>query len=199
MKGIPSQAGLGGGSADAAAALRAVDRLFGLGLAGEELESVAAEVGSDVPFFVRGGARWATGRGERLAPAHAPRFAVAIVRPDARLSTPAVYRAFDRMAPPADHTPGDAPDMPALAAWARNDLWPPALALSPGLGAAARALTGAGARAALLCGSGSCVAGLADDVAHAERIVAGLEGVKAWVARPHVRTEEDGGVLGSGA
>ncbi|MGI9540039.1 MAG: 4-(cytidine 5'-diphospho)-2-C-methyl-D-erythritol kinase [Miltoncostaeaceae bacterium] len=195
-KRIPAQAGLGGGSSDAASTLRACVRLFGLDLSDDDLVEVAAEVGSDVPFFVRGGAQWATGRGERLTTAASPRFAAVVTRPDARLSTSAVYGAFDRLAPPAVRASGEPPDMPALAGWARNDLWPVALALSPRLAATARALTAAGARATLLCGSGSCVAGLADDVAHAERILGRLEGVKAWVARPHVRTGEDVGSLG---
>lgn len=190
-KWIPAQAGLGGGSSDAAATLRACNRMFDLGLSADDLGTVAADVGSDVPFFVRGGAQWATGRGERLAPAVSPRFAAVVARPDARLSTPAVYGVFDRLGPPAAPPPGDPPDMPALAGWARNDLWPAALALRPGLASTVRALTAAGARAALLCGSGSCVAGLADDVAHADRILARLEGVKAWVARPYARTGED--------
>jgi 4-diphosphocytidyl-2-C-methyl-D-erythritol kinase len=160
-KRIPSQAGLGGGSSDAAAALVAVDRLYGLGLGEDRLEAVAARVGSDVPFFVRGGAQWAEGRGERLRRASAPEFAALLVKGDAGLSTAAVYRAFDRLPAPAPHPPGEPPPrLPALAAWVRNDLWPAAFALAPGLGAAARALAVAGAGAVLLCGSGSCLAGL---------------------------------------
>ncbi|MEQ9094513.1 MAG: hypothetical protein RLN63_10440, partial [Miltoncostaeaceae bacterium] len=71
-KRIPAQAGLGGGSSDAAAVLRGAERLFGLGLGAARLREVAARVGSDVPFFVAGGAAWATGRGERLGPAGRP-------------------------------------------------------------------------------------------------------------------------------
>ena len=168
-KRIPSQAGLGGGSSDAAAVLRAADRLHGLGLGPERLEAVAARVGSDVPFFVRGGCQWAEGRGERLRPARAPGFAAVLCRPDVGLSTPRVYAAFDRLPAPPPARDGDPPGDPrALAAWVRNDLWPAALALAPGLGATARALTAAGALAALLCGSGSCVAGLFPDRAAAE-------------------------------
>ncbi|MDX6645771.1 MAG: 4-diphosphocytidyl-2-C-methyl-D-erythritol kinase [Miltoncostaeaceae bacterium] len=185
-KRIPAGAGLGGGSSDAAATLVAANRLLGLGLGGADLEAVAAQVGSDVPFFVRGGARWAGGRGERLAPedAPAPGFAALLAMPPEGLSTPAVYAAFDRMAPPP---PGDgrcAPEaMPALAAWARNDLWPAALALRPGLGALARALRAGGARAALLCGSGSALAGLVEDRDAAERVRDRLPpGAAAWTA-----------------
>ena len=73
-------------------------------------------------------------------------------------------RAFDRLPAPAAQPAGEPPPrLPALAAWVRNDLWPAALALAPGLGAAARALAAAGAGAVLLCGSGSCLAGLYPD------------------------------------
>lgn len=169
-KAIPTQAGLGGGSSDAAAVLRAADRLYALGLGADRLEAVAARVGSDVPFFIRGGCQWAGGRGEVLSPAPRPAFAALLVRPPGPgLSTARVYAAFDRAAPPPPSDSSEPPPgMPALAAWVRNDLWPPALALAPSLGATARALTAAGARTALLCGSGSCVAGLFDDRPAAE-------------------------------
>jgi len=160
-KRIPAQAGLGGGSSDAAAALVAADRIHGLGLGDEGLERVAARVGSDVPFFIRAGAQWARGRGERLRPAFAPTFTAVLAKAPGGLSTGAVYAAFDRLPPPA--SPADVPPppgLPALAGWVRNDLWPAALALQPPLGATARALSAAGAEAVLLCGSGSCVAGL---------------------------------------
>ena len=121
------------------------------------------------PFFVRGGTQWAEGRGERLRRASAPEFAALLVKGEAGLSTAAVYRAFDRLPPPAPHPPGEPPPrLPALAAWVRNDLWPAAFALAPGLGAAARALGLAGAGAVLLCGSGSCLAGLYPDRASAD-------------------------------
>jgi 4-diphosphocytidyl-2-C-methyl-D-erythritol kinase len=163
-KRIPAQAGLGGGSSDAAATLIAVDRLHGLGLGPDALEAIAARVGSDVPFFVRAGAQWAGGRGERLRPTAPPAFAAVLAKPQAGLSTAAVYAAFDRLPPPpaARDTPPPA-GIDALAGWARNDLWPAALALAPGLGATARALAAAGARGVLLCGSGSCLAGLFPD------------------------------------
>jgi 4-diphosphocytidyl-2-C-methyl-D-erythritol kinase len=191
-KRIPARAGLGGGSSDAAAALVGASRLLGVGLDPADLERVAAEVGSDVPFFVRGGVRWATGRGEVLAHGAAPAFAALLARPDQGLSTAEVYAAFDRMRPPAppDDTPAPAraPDLPA---WVRNDLWGPALALRPGLGGVARALRAAGARATLLCGSGSAVAGLFDDLQAARnaaarlhpRLVLGAVDFPGWTGR----------------
>ncbi len=182
VKRIPAQAGLGGGSSDAAAVLRGADRLHGLGLGTERLEAVAARVGSDVPFFVRGGAQWARGRGELLEPAPPPRFAALLAMPGYGLSTAAVYAAFDRLPapPPGDGRP--APDaLPALAAWVHNDLWPAALALRPALGAVARALRAAGAETVLLCGSGSAVAGLFPSEAEAERARPALAGIPTAV------------------
>jgi 4-diphosphocytidyl-2-C-methyl-D-erythritol kinase len=185
-KRIPAGAGLGGGSSDAAATLVAANRLFGLGLGDADLESVAGTVGADVAFFIRGGVRWAEGRGERLAPepASAPCFAALLAMPAEGLSTPAVYAAFDRLAPPPPDDGRPVPrEMPALAAWARNDLWPAALALRPRLGALARALRAAGADQALLCGSGSAVAGLVAGRQAAERVLARLPaGAAAWTA-----------------
>jgi 4-diphosphocytidyl-2-C-methyl-D-erythritol kinase len=179
-KRIPSQAGLGGGSSDAAVTLVGADRLHGLGLGLARLERLAAEVGSDVPFLVRGGAQWAEGRGEVLRPATVPPFAALLTKPGAGLPTAEVYRALDRMSPPPpDPAPalvaragndaprdevvarsGNDPYRGEVVARSRNDLWPAALALAPRLGATARALAAAGADAVLLCGSGSCLAGL---------------------------------------
>ena len=163
-KELPAQAGVGGGSSDAAATLVAADQVLGLGLGPERLERAAARVGSDVPFFIRGGAQWATGRGEVLEPATAPAFECVLVAPPAGLSTAAVYAAFDALpaSSPDDHAavPGHASD---LADWCRNDLWPAARALEPGLPRLHRALVAAGAAPALLCGSGSALCGITAD------------------------------------
>ena len=94
-KRIPMQAGLGGGSSDAAAVLVGMNALYGLGLAPQALEQLGAQLGSDVPFFVRGGTQWATGRGERLQARPAPDDLWAVIcGPVAPLSTADVYRAF---------------------------------------------------------------------------------------------------------
>lgn len=81
-KTLPIAAGLGGGSSDAAAALRGLDRLWGLALPRERLVELAAEVGSDVPFFLRGGTALAEARGERITPLpDAPRTAILVLVP----------------------------------------------------------------------------------------------------------------------
>ncbi len=92
QKEIPAAAGLGGGSSDAVAVLMACDRLFGTGYEVEQLESLAARLGSDVPFFVRGGTMLGRGRGTDLTPLPAIRNGkFLIVKPDIELSTSVVY------------------------------------------------------------------------------------------------------------
>lgn len=91
-KRIPVAAGLAGGSSDAAAALRGLNRLWGLGLPLSELESLGAELGSDVPFCVRGGTAIATGRGEKLQSIQAPPPCwVVLAKPPINVSTSDIY------------------------------------------------------------------------------------------------------------
>lgn len=104
-KDIPVAAGLGGGSSDAAATLLGLDRLWGLHLAKEELVECAAQLGSDVPFFLSGGTALAEGRGERISPLPTPPTSwLALAFQPNRLDnkTPAAYRALT----PAHHTDG---------------------------------------------------------------------------------------------
>lgn len=169
-KRIPTQAGLGGGSSDAAATLVGANHLFDLGLDETTLEAVGAQIGSDVAFFIRGGAQWAEGRGERLTPAPMSSFTALIVKPPFGLATADVYRAFDRLpVPPPDDGIDAPPGMPELAGWVRNDLWAAATSLRPELSGLVETLASAGAGATLLCGSGSAVAGFFDDLATAAR------------------------------
>ena len=95
-KHIPVQAGLGGGSSDAAAVLRALRTLYAPQMIDGQLEEMAARLGSDVPFFIRGGTALATGRGEKLAalPDMPPCWLV-IVKPEESHSTAAMYAAID--------------------------------------------------------------------------------------------------------
>jgi 4-diphosphocytidyl-2-C-methyl-D-erythritol kinase len=92
VKCIPAAAGLGGGSSDAAAALVAANLGWNLGWPREELAALAAELGSDVPFFLTGGAAICRGRGEQIEPLRAARLHVVVVRPPVGLSTPQVFR-----------------------------------------------------------------------------------------------------------
>ena len=92
VKRIPAQAGMAGGSSDAAATLRALRKLLKPELPGDELERIAAKVGSDVPYCVRGGTALAEGRGERLTTLRdAPRFHTVLCKPDFAVSTPMLF------------------------------------------------------------------------------------------------------------
>ena len=95
-KNIPSPAGMGGGSADAAAILRALNETYG-SFSTEELESLAAEIGSDVPFCIRGGTQIAKGRGEKLSPCREmPECYIVVACGGEGLSTPLAYRKIGR-------------------------------------------------------------------------------------------------------
>jgi 4-diphosphocytidyl-2-C-methyl-D-erythritol kinase len=96
-KRIPVGAGLGGGSSDAAAVLKAIDRLIPPRFSSERLSEFAARLGSDVPLFLSGGAVLATGRGEQITPYPTQRKCFLLVVPPVHCSTPAVYERFDRI------------------------------------------------------------------------------------------------------
>lgn len=98
-KHIPSQAGLGGGSADAAAVMRAVKCLTGVNVLPRDLETMAVRIGADVPFLIRGGTRFAEGIGEVLNPIEdAPEKPVLIVKPDFSVNTGLAYKRYDEAA-----------------------------------------------------------------------------------------------------
>ena len=95
---VPVGAGMAGGSSDAAAVLRALNRLFGSPLSGEELEAVAFRVGSDVPFCVRGGTALARGRGEKLtALPDMPECSFVVCKPEFSISTPELFHKLDQI------------------------------------------------------------------------------------------------------
>lgn len=156
-KHIPAGGGLGGGSADAAAALLAVRRLLDVDVDDAGVLALAAEVGSDVPFCVRGGAAWMRGRGEIIEPLSVPTglaFVVAI--PPFRLSTPDVYRAWDELGSPRSERVVPSPRrLASVIGELVNDLEPAAEALQPRLLEFRAALEAAAGAPALLAGSGS--------------------------------------------
>ena len=180
VKHVPVAGGMGGGSADAAAALVACDALWGTRLSGQELQRLAARLGADVPFALLGGTAIGVGRGDRLSPALAKgRFDWVLVTSEiGGLSTPDVYRRLDELraaealdiAPPRT-IPAVAPevlqalragDAVALADHVRNDLQAAALSLRPDLRAALRLGEVSGALAGLVSGSGPTLAFLAE-------------------------------------
>jgi 4-diphosphocytidyl-2-C-methyl-D-erythritol kinase len=96
-KNIPVGAGLGGGSSDAAAVLKGMAKLFDLHIEDKELMEVAAEVGSDVPFFIKGGAAYARGRGEELKFFKLPRMELVLYYPGYPVSTKWAYEEYDKI------------------------------------------------------------------------------------------------------
>ncbi|MGV9344775.1 4-(cytidine 5'-diphospho)-2-C-methyl-D-erythritol kinase [Streptomyces spiralis] len=184
-KDIPVAGGMAGGSADGAGALLACNTLWGTGASRAELLAICAELGSDVPFSLVGGAALGTGRGEQLTALEVGGtfhwvFAVA----DGGLSTPAVYGEFDRLNEgievPAPVVSEDLlaalakGDATALAAALSNDLQPAALSLRPSLADTLAAGRAAGARAGLVSGSGPTTAFLAADAESAAAVAEAL-------------------------
>jgi 4-diphosphocytidyl-2-C-methyl-D-erythritol kinase len=186
QKSIPIAAGLAGGSADAAGALLACDRLWGLNTPPEELARLAAQLGSDVTFALQGGTAIGTGRGEQLSalnPVHI--FYWVIAAADTELSTPAVYAELDRLraSGQAPHPIGDAAsvmsavasgDPHQLAPLLGNDLQAAALSLAPQLSHTFDSAVAAGALAGLVSGSGPTCVFLAADERDARRLAQAL-------------------------
>jgi 4-diphosphocytidyl-2-C-methyl-D-erythritol kinase len=154
-KQIPAGAGLGGGSSDAAAALRWLRDECGVPPA--RVADVAASLGSDVPFCVNGGPAWMRGRGELVEPVslHGA-LHVLVAVPPWRLSTPAVYRAWDELGAPVSRRPAPAPPaISRLIAELGNDLEPAAERVEPRLAGFRRRLEAISGTPVLLAGSGS--------------------------------------------
>lgn len=158
---IPAAAGLGGASSDAASALRGLSVLWALGRSQTLLERVAAAIGSDVPFFLRGGTVAATGRGERLRSLRplAPYWVVVAV-PRMGVSTASAYRWWDGAGVMARATPSLPRGWRSNLDMLCNDLEPVVTRRYPMLRAVIAGLRGAGAVHAAMTGSGSGVFGL---------------------------------------
>lgn len=162
-KRLPVASGIGGGSADAAAALRGLARLWGLSLADPRFGEIARELGADVPACLASRTAWAEGRGDNLHPIAADRLAgrpLLLVNPGVACPTAPVFRGWDGV----DRGPLGRDDALAAALAGRNDLEPPALALVPEIAAVLDWLGGrAGVTLARMSGSGAtCFALFAD-------------------------------------
>lgn len=180
-KGIPVAGGLAGGSADGAATLLALDRLWGTRTSDDDLLALAAELGSDVPFALVGGTASGVGRGEQVERiTDNGSWWWVVVESDIGLPTPAVYLEFDRLArggaPAAPSVPLPLFDALAwgdpvrLAGCLTNDLAPPALSLRPDLAQVLADGTEAGALAGLVSGSGPTCLFLCRDAGHATAV-----------------------------
>ncbi|WP_225074777.1 4-(cytidine 5'-diphospho)-2-C-methyl-D-erythritol kinase [Streptomyces sp. CoT10] len=184
-KDIPVAGGMAGGSADGAGALLACDALWGTNASRDELLGICAELGSDVPFSLVGGAALGTGRGEKLRPLEVGgTFHWVFAMADGGLSTPAVFREFDRLnegvripEPTASEdllAALEKGDVAALAAALSNDLQPAALSLRPSLADTLAAGRAAGALAGLVSGSGPTTAFLVADAESAGTVARAL-------------------------
>jgi 4-diphosphocytidyl-2-C-methyl-D-erythritol kinase len=162
-KQIPVGAGLGGGSSDAAAVLRLLGHVGGVEEA--RLLELAADLGSDVPFCVRGTPAWMRGRGEKIEPIDAlPSLMLVIAVPPFGCSTPDVYRAWDDLGGPgATRAVAVPPPYAHLVPALVNDLEPAAEQVEPRLRAFRERFEELIERPALLCGSGSAYAAWFDD------------------------------------
>jgi 4-diphosphocytidyl-2-C-methyl-D-erythritol kinase len=165
-KRIPLQAGLGGGSTDASAALLALTRVWGLAVRPNQLTDVAATLGADVPFFLSGGTALGLGRGDEVYPlTDLPRHWIVLLIPGFGVSTAEAYGWYDAervlargsSAREPQHVPGP---WPSRAAQMINDLEAPIARHHPELDQMRTALRRAGALAAAMSGSGSTVFGL---------------------------------------
>jgi 4-diphosphocytidyl-2-C-methyl-D-erythritol kinase len=181
-KRIPVAAGLGGGSADAAAALRIVNRLSGLPLDAAALRELAASVGADVPSQVEPGHALVQGVGELVEPVALPPLVAVLVPSAEGLRTGDVYAELDRLgggrerldARPLRELAAGAPDR--LGAALANDLEPAALSLRPELAGTLARLRAAGALGAAVSGSGPTCSGLFAEPPAAEAAAAAIPG-----------------------
>jgi 4-diphosphocytidyl-2-C-methyl-D-erythritol kinase len=185
-KAIPVAGGLAGGSADAAAALVALDRLWDVHTSDDDLLRLAAELGSDVPFALVGGTALGTGRGEIVEPiADAGTWWWVLVPSREGLSTPEVYRHFDKLHPDASPTPRPADDVIAavaegeplaLARALHSDLQEAAIDLRPDLGALISRGESEGALRGIVSGSGPTCAFLCGSPDEARAVAGSLQG-----------------------
>ena len=182
-KRIPIEAGLAGGSTDAAAVITGINRLFGLDLSSETLQARGAELGADVPFCIAGGTALCTGRGDVIRPLSAsPHLYMVLVKPDFSLSTAAVYRQFDRLS--AFHRPRHELFLPAwgehrlrdFPAAMGNVLQDASLVLRPEIRQPIDELRKLGAIAAQMSGSGPSVFGIFAGASEARAAAAELAG-----------------------
>ena len=185
-KRIPWGAGLGGGSADAAAALLGLSALWNVPSSPETLQPVAAAIGADVTFFLHGGRARGTGRGELIEPLpDLPDEWLVLLFPPFAMLTPDVYRALG--APPVGLR-----SIPEIGGEVRNDLEAAAERLRPELRVLRETLVAAGAETARLSGSGSTVFGLFRSEGEARQSASLLEsrtGAQAKVVRTVSRAE----------
>jgi 4-diphosphocytidyl-2-C-methyl-D-erythritol kinase len=184
-KRIPVAGGLGGGSADAAATISALNELWGCGLDRGALAEIGARVGSDVPAAIAPGAVVMGGRGERLEDVDVPELWWVVVPMPFGVRSPDAYRWWDEGGRRTGPDPAAALHAARIGDPARlgphlfNDLEPPVFERHPELADVKRRLLDHGALGAVMSGSGSSIAGLAGDARHADALAARIDGAIA--------------------
>jgi 4-diphosphocytidyl-2-C-methyl-D-erythritol kinase len=166
-KEIPAGAGLGGGSANAAAVLVGLNELFGFGLRLDELRGIGTRIGADVPFCISGGTAMGEGVGEILTPLPAPpAHHLVVAKPSRSADTGKIYHAFDEARTESTHSVEPvvsalrSGSLPTLAAAVDNDLAPVTRGIIPEVARLERALLASGALGASMSGSGTAVYGI---------------------------------------
>ena len=192
QKRIPMQAGLGGGSADAAMTLVALTKLWELNCSRDELVAIGSQLGADVGFFFYGGTARATGIGEQIEPLNDPEQTfLLILKPNANISTADAYRALDERSLTSPNpksilltseakADSDKIDLANLT----NDFEVVVMDLEPEIRRARNALLKAGASAALLAGSGSATFGVFDSEDAQRRAIQAIELETGWRVFP---------------
>lgn len=199
-KNLPVASGIGGGSSDAAAALRALQSLWNIEMTGEDIAGLAARLGADVPVCVLGRTAWLGGIGEVLTSAPAlPPVAVVLANPGIALATPEVFKARrgpfsvpSRFAEPI----ADAAGLAAMLSLRRNDLTEAAVGIVPAIAdVLARLAACKGVLLARMSGSGATCFGLFADTAAARSAAARLSGERPgwWVAAGRLASASERG------
>lgn len=165
-KRLPAEAGMGGGSSDAATTLLALNRLWGLGMTRTQLATIGLQLGADVPFFIGGRNAWVEGVGERLTPVPLPRARFVVVKPPTGASTQRIFASpeLKRDTKTAtiqgfaanDSRDGEVIDLQKILDFGHNDLQPVAQALCPDVGHCIRWLKSHGLQGRMT-GSGTAV------------------------------------------
>ena len=191
-KRIPAGGGLGGGSSDAAVALIGLAHLWEIRAHRRELEEIGARLGADVPFFFTGGTAMGTGTGTEMSPLNdLPKQSLIVVTPAVKVSTAEAYKALRA---PALTKANRAVMLPisreradfsaSLCEALHNDFEAVILGLYPEIGRVKNALIAAGARRAMLSGSGSSVFGVFDSKVEVERALSALKAETGWQVFP---------------
>ena len=188
LKRIPAKAGLGGGSSNAAVTLLALNALWNCGLSVDELMTIGGGLGADVPFFLLGGRGLATGTGTTLSPLpDGPKQSLIVITPNAVVATANAYASLNAASlttPDSDSILSSSLAGPTSAdsrQWPlKNDFEKVIFEIEPEIERAKKALLEAGARGALLAGSGSSVFGIFDDETARGHAVANLKSEAGW-------------------